>query len=240
MEPSPSFSLIIPAYNEEKYIGACLDAVLKNASGLFEEIIVIDNASTDRTGKVARSFPGVRVIREPNKGLTHARQRGYKESRSTVLTYIDADMRPLAGWAEQIREAFERDPQLACLSGPYKYYDISAYAGISVTIWNWIAKFFSYLLGYMVYGGNFAIRREVLDKMQGFDETITFYGEDADIGRRAHAYGKIVFSLRLKIYTSGRRLKAQGFIRTGNLYAKNLIAIVASGRPTTMDYIDFR
>ena len=45
-------SLVIPAFNEEKYIGACLDSVLRSAKGKLKEIIVVDNASTDGTARV--------------------------------------------------------------------------------------------------------------------------------------------------------------------------------------------
>ena len=62
-------TLIIPAYNEEKYIGACLDSVIENSRGRFIEIIVIDNASTDRTAEIAQQRPGVRIVREHQKGI---------------------------------------------------------------------------------------------------------------------------------------------------------------------------
>ena len=65
-------SLIIPAYNEEKYIGSCLDHAIKNSGGKFSEIIVVDNVSTDSTKSLAERRPGVRVIREERKiGRAH-------------------------------------------------------------------------------------------------------------------------------------------------------------------------
>src|SRR3989344_5716630 len=122
-----SVSLIIPAYNEEKYIGACLDYVFKNFGGAFFEIIVVDNASRDRTREIAQHFPHVKIAYEERKGLTRARQRGFEEARGDILAYIDADTRMPAGWAETIAKEFERDKNLASLSGPYVYYDIPAW-----------------------------------------------------------------------------------------------------------------
>lgn len=58
-----------------------------------DEIIVIDNASADRTGDVAREVPGVQVIHEPRKGLVIARERGRHEASGDVLVYVDADCR---------------------------------------------------------------------------------------------------------------------------------------------------
>ena len=86
-------SLIIPAHNEEKYIADCLEHVIKNSNGKFFEIIVVNNVSSDKTEEIALKFPGVRVVHEHNKGLTHARQRGYIEAKGDILAYIDADTR---------------------------------------------------------------------------------------------------------------------------------------------------
>ena len=91
-------SLVIPAYNEEGFIGPCLDSVLKNAPGKFKEIIVVDNASTDGTAKEASSRAGVRVVHEPLKGLTHARQKGLEASSSEYIAFIDADERIPPDW----------------------------------------------------------------------------------------------------------------------------------------------
>ena len=62
----PTISLIIPAYNEEKYIGQCLDSAIKNSNGKFFEVIVVDNASKDNTSKIASSYPNVKVEKAYN------------------------------------------------------------------------------------------------------------------------------------------------------------------------------
>ena len=72
-------SLVIPAHNEEKYLGDCLESIAPQAHRLLE-VIVVDNASTDNTAQVAARSPFVRVVHEPRKGLLWARQRGYLES----------------------------------------------------------------------------------------------------------------------------------------------------------------
>jgi GT2 family glycosyltransferase len=77
----------------------------------------------------------------------------------------------------------------------------------------------------MMVGGNFAIRRDVLEKMGGFDRTIEFYGEDVDIGKRARSHGKVLFSPRFVMPTSGRRMRKQGFARIAGLYFANYLSI---------------
>jgi glycosyltransferase involved in cell wall biosynthesis len=121
-----SVSLIIPAHNEEAYIGFCLDSVLQNAAGRFHEIIVVDNASSDRTAEIARARHGVRVVQEMQKGVCFARQRGLEEATGKVLAYIDADTRLPADWASIAERTFQNRPNLVCLSGPYRYYDVFA------------------------------------------------------------------------------------------------------------------
>ena len=95
-------------------------------------------------------------------------------------------------------------------------------------------------LGYMVIGGNFAIRKEVLEKMGGFDTTIKFYGEDTNIARRAKKFGTVKFSLKFKMPTSGRRFKGEGLFRTGITYMLNFLSEVFVHRPLTQKHRDIR
>ncbi len=236
----PTISLIIPAYNEEDYLPACLDAIMANVAGKAIEIIVVDNNSTDRTPEVIARYPGVTCVFEPRKGITRARQRGFVESKGDILAYVDADTHPPAGWIEQIWEQFARRNDLACLSGPYSFYDLSGLRNRVSTGWFVVARPLYGITGYMMVGGNFAIRRDVLEKMGGFDSTIEFYGEDVDIGKRAAQHGKVMFSSRFVMPTSGRRMKKTGFVKMAGIYCINYFSIAFRGKPATMDYDDIR
>lgn len=236
-----NISLIIPAYNEENYIGACLEHAIKHARGRFSEIIVIDNASTDRTSEVAGAYPGVRVIREEVKGLTTARQRGYVEAQGDILAYIDADTRMPPSWYDSIVHHFSAADAPVCLSGPYIYYEQSPFQQMMVRLYSYLILLpVSRVVGYMVIGGNFAIRRETLDKMGGFDTTIEFYGEDANIARRASSFGTVAFVPGFVMYTSARRLAGQGMLKTVWLYVTNYLSEVLRHRPCTREYRDIR
>ena len=238
--PSPTISLIIPAYNEEGYLPACLEGVMANVAGKAAEIIVVDNNSTDGTKQVVENYPGVTYVFEPDKGITRARQRGFLASSGDILAYVDADTHPPAGWIEQIREQFGARPDLACLSGPYSFYDLSGLRRMISTGWFVAARPLAKITGYLMVGGNFAIRRDVLEKMGGFDRSIEFYGEDADIARRARKHGKVLFSRRFVMPTSGRRMKKHGFARMAAIYLANYLAIVFRGRPVSRGYEDVR
>jgi glycosyltransferase involved in cell wall biosynthesis len=236
----PTISLIIPAYNEEDYLPACLDAVMANVAGKAMEIIVIDNNSTDGTKAVARRYPAVTYVFEAEKGITRARQRGFLSATGDILAYVDADTHPPAGWVEQIWEQFAKNPDLACLSGPYSFYDLSGLRNAISAGWFVAARPLYSIIGYMLVGGNFAIRRDVLEKMGGFDASIEFYGEDVDIAKRAQKQGKVLFCPRFVMPTSGRRMKKQGFVKMAGIYFINFFSIVFRGKPATMGYKDIR
>lgn len=236
----PSISLIICAHNEEKYIGACLEHAIKAGENIFSEIIVINNASTDATKKIAAGFPGVRVVDEPAKGLVRARARGLTEARGTILAYTDADTRMPLTWPARVQNAFINKKHIASISGPYTYYDMSKLHNFFVKGYWYFAYCLYLMFGYMIIGGNFAIRKEVLEKMGGFDTTIEFYGEDTNIARRAKPFGKVYFTLSLSMPTSGRRLHGQGVVRMAAIYGANFFSEVFRKRPSHSSYTDHR
>lgn len=233
-------SLVVPAYNEEKYLGGCLKSALANSAGNFFEIIVVNNNSTDGTQAVAETTPGVKVVLETKQGLTSARQGGYRAATGDILAYVDADSLPPAGWAARVIREFSADPNLALLSGPYYYYDIPWWQKFLVRAWYFAALPVYWSTGYMATGGNFAIRKSVLDKMGGFDENIEFYGEDTDIARRAHRFGQVKFSLTFVMPTSGRRFSGQGYFKTAYTYFINFFSEVVFKKPATKEHKDIR
>ncbi|MDE2302408.1 MAG: glycosyltransferase [Sphingomonadales bacterium] len=237
---TPTISLVIPAYNEEAYLPACLDAVMRHVAARVVEVIVVDNNSTDGTRGVVEAFPEVRYIFEPTKGVTRARERGFRTAKGEIIAYVDADTRPPAGWIEQIEAQFAARRNLACLSGPYSFYDLSRLRNAISAGW-FIAAWPLYkITGYLMVGGNFAIRRTVLEKMGGFDDSIEFFGEDVDIGKRARRHGQVLFSPRLAMPTSGRRLTRQGFARIAAIYFVNYVSVVLRGKPAHQAYEDVR
>ena len=233
-----NISLIIPAYNEEKFIGTCLRAALKNAPRNLEEIIVVNNASTDKTAEVASSFPKVRVVYEPKKGLTSARQRGFKEAKGDLLAYIDADTIMPSHWFDILNREFDKDNSIICLSGPYHYYDYSP------PKWQKELINKSYdvykLTKVLVIGGNFVVKRKALEKIGGFDESISFYGEDTDLAVRINKVGKILFLKEFYMNTSGRRFLEEGFPKVATTYALNYFWEVTFKKPLNKKYKDVR
>lgn len=234
-------SLIIPAYNEEKYIGDCLRSVITNRTDDIIEIIVIDNASTDGTAAIAQKFPGVRVVHEPEKGLTRARQRGLLESKGDLVAYLDADTRMPYGWAAIAEREFSRDPNMVCLSGPFHYFDLPPIKKFfAEAMWTVTAPITYRLMGFMVLGANFIAKRTALEKIGGFDTSISFYGEDTNIALRLSKVGKVRFSMKFFIIGSGRRLMEEGLVRTFWRYAINYLSIAMQQKPYTKEHKNIR
>ena len=96
-----TMSVIVCAHNEAEYLAACLHSLLAQ-SRVPDEILVIDNASTDATRAVAQQVPHVRVVDEPRKGLVVARETGRRMATGTVLVYVDADCRAPLTWLARV------------------------------------------------------------------------------------------------------------------------------------------
>jgi len=238
-------SIIIPAHNEEKGIGQCLEALLREISRAGKkddtEVIVVDNASTDCTKEVAEKFSGVRVVREDHKGLTWAREAGRKAARGELLAYIDSDVHVPPGWLDIIYKEFAHRKHIVSLSGPSRYYDLTGVTKFLAEIgWNVFAPITYRLVGYMLYGANFVAKREALEAIGGFDTTVAFYGEDTNLARRLAKIGKTVFLMRFFVTVSGRRIVQEGLLKTYWTYAKNYLSEVFLHKPTTKEYKDHR
>lgn len=87
-------SVVIPAYNREDYIGACLDSVTRQSYGDLE-IIVVNDGSTDSTGDICRRFAAddarIKVIDRPNGGLSRARNTGLDHATGDFVAFVDSD-----------------------------------------------------------------------------------------------------------------------------------------------------
>jgi len=241
-------SFVVPAYNEETYLPACLESILAQTGELGDdvEIIVVNNASTDRSRDVALRYPGVRLVDEPRKGLTYARQAGFAASQGMLIANVDSDSRLTPGWLQQVLNEFSGESKLVALSGPFVYYDLTPKQRISVRIF-YAAAFLVYVInryvlraGSMVQGGNFVLRRDALEKIGGFNTAIAFYGEDTDIARRLNRVGKVKFTFHLKMFSSARRLKQEGMLTIAARYTINYLWTTFRKKPFTEEYIDIR
>lgn len=121
---STRISLVIPVFNEESQLAACLHTVARQRLRPYE-VIVVDNNSTDRTVQIARRFKFVKVITAKRQGVVHARDRGFNAVRGDIIGRIDADTRLPRDWTEQVVRIFAGS-DVDAVSGAIGYYDIPA------------------------------------------------------------------------------------------------------------------
>jgi glycosyltransferase involved in cell wall biosynthesis len=228
-------SIVIPAYNEERCIGECLESILKQYPSP-DEIVVVDNASTDQTS-IKASIKGVRVVRELEKGTSAARQRGFKETSGDLIVFVDADCQLPEGWIQHVTEQFTLHPELQCATGPYHWHFSSGTRRLfSWITWSIIIPLQAALFGNFLNGGNFAVRRQALIAIGGFDTTIRFYGDDIDTGRKLAKSGRrVLYDKKMAVITSTRRFDSEGFWKTASHYSSALISRYVFGRTTGMD-----
>lgn len=202
------FSLVVPAYNEEKMLPACLASLRKQAGNFSYEIIVVDNDSTDRTGEVAKSH-GIMIINESQRGAGNARRTGTEAAQGEYVLHLDADTRLPEDYLVNVLSRFENDPKLVCLGGQFCFYDAPRWKNILRVpvyyfLWIFVVIICRIKIGPM--GNNMTFKKEIYDKTSGFDPELRFC-EDADLARKLSCFGKVKLDMSLKCYVSARRYK---------------------------------
>ncbi|MES2003481.1 MAG: glycosyltransferase family A protein [Bacteroidota bacterium] len=225
----PKVSVLIPAFNEEKYILRTLNAIVCQDYPFFE-IIVADNASTDQTASIIRKFiesssltiPLI-LVHETSQGTNFARECARKMASGSILAQLDADCIPPSNWLRKGVMALLQGKRVA-VTGPYDYFDgdiwMRNFSLISQKVFYPLINLFVQVTGRgaILIGGNAFIRAEILERAGGYNTSLTFYGDDIDLGKRLSSYGRIVFVSSLVQSSSSRRYKANGFWEVNKKY----------------------
>jgi glycosyltransferase involved in cell wall biosynthesis len=237
--------VIVCAYNEAPMLPACLHSVLSQTRPP-DDILVINNASTDETGAVARAIPGVRVVDEPVKGLVIARETARRHATTDVLAYVDADCRAPIAWLERVEARFTSSRAVA-VTGPYRFYGWDRSGRALIRMYDLLVAPPTHGLvhrvlglGAILYGGNFAVRRSALEAIGGFDRSIEFHGEDTNLGRRLTSIGAVELSPDCWVWTSARRYRAMGKRAVLGLYVRNFWSEILRHRPADVEHLDVR
>lgn len=189
-------SLYIPCYNAERYIKECLDSVI-NQSYKIDEIMVIDDGSTDKTVDIAKNYP-VRIISlKENKGLVACRNIAFKEAKNEFVAALDADCVASPQWLERLMECFLND-------------DIAGVGGILVerhtlsVADEWRSVHMAQQWGAellenppFLYGNNTVFKKKSVEKVGFYNERYRTNYEDIELSIRIYNCG-----LRL-IYNPG-------------------------------------
>ncbi len=231
-------SIVIPTYNEEKFIGKSLECIGGLATNDWEvEVMIIDAKSTDRTKEIAKSY-GARVVDIEHRGIGFARQQGIKYATGDIIAYTDADTCVPKDWLVRYVEVLTK-PQVVFAYGPFKVVDgtFPYYHFI-----NYI-QFYGWWLFSVIFrlplaaGQNLAFWKKKAQIVGGFNVKLRLM-EDNDLSLRMSKIGKVVFLWNLVVYSSGRRSKEGWgfFFRT----IRALIDYFVLGHRTLQIFPDFR
>lgn len=179
MSNAPLISVVIPAYNAERFLAEAIESVHRQDYQPLE-IIVIDDGSTDRTAEIAKNAQDVWCWRQPNGGIGAARNAGVRAAQGELLAFLDADDLWTEGkLAEQLAVLRSR-PEIDLVAGRVEQFIDGSYAGSLTTTPATTAEGFT--------AGSILVRKVAYDRVGGFRTDIAV-GEFMDWHSRAVACG---------------------------------------------------
>jgi glycosyltransferase involved in cell wall biosynthesis len=165
-------SIIIPVFNEEKYLSGCLSS-LTNQTLRPDEIIICDNNSTDKSVAIAKSFQNIlpiKIIHQPVKGIIPTVEKAWRVSTGEIIVRTDADALYPKDWLNNIINHFKRDTDLVACGGNWRSSDGNLFWKFSTVFALILADiYFPLFKGYkLLLGPNLAIRRSIMSDINGF------------------------------------------------------------------------
>ena len=205
-------SVVIPAFNEEKFLPQCLESLRNQDYEGEYEIIVADNGSTDNTASIARNF-GARVVSCPErKGVFYARQVGADAARGDIIAQADADTIYPRHWLKRIADQFASHPEAVAIAGRYIYRDPPSWAKVEYVLRHYISRLTIALFGrpLVISGATFAFRRRAFLNGNGY-KGISYSPDQYGISGRLSKMGKILYDPDLCVLTSSRAVGKKSF-----------------------------
>ena len=208
----PLISVIVPAHNEEDFIGKCLDSLSKQTlDKKFFEVIVIDNASKDATAKIARKY-NVRVIKEKRKSVVLARQKGIDKTIGEIIVSADADTTYPTNWLKKIRADFDKNKELIAVVGWIYYTNTPTIFNLFNALNQEVNLFLEKYTGRfpIAYAANLAFKKTALEAIGGYPKHLVELGDQQYLLHRFFRLGKVIIDPNIRCFTSGRRLQSVG------------------------------
>jgi len=194
-------SVIIPVYNGEKTIGSCLDSLL-NQVRKPDEIIVIDDSSSDRTKDIVKKHRHVIMLEQMHKGPAAARNFGAKKAKGDILLFTDADCTLHENWVSEMAKPFD-DKAIVGVQGRYSTTQksvIARFVQLEIEDRYDRMKRFKHIDFIGSYSAGY--KKDIFIRSGGFDETFPVAsGEDPELSfKLAKAGHKMVFNDKAIVY----------------------------------------
>jgi glycosyltransferase involved in cell wall biosynthesis len=217
-----TISVVIPSYNDAGMLRGCL-AALTRQSRPADEIIVVDNGSTDDTAEVARAA-GVTLITQPMRGIFPAMAAGLDVATGDILARLDADSVPPPDWLARIEHVLGSSRGLIAVTGPGEFYGANALVHRLGRI-IWIGGLFwsmGLLLGHPpLFGSNFAMPREMWLRVRGtVHSSVRRVHDDLDLSWHLEPDMDVLYDPLLEVAISARPFATPAAIgrRLGRVY----------------------
>jgi len=230
----PLLSIIIPAYNEEAVIADCLSSVCNQTfSPEKYEVIIINNASTDKTKQVAQNF-NVKIIDEPKKGYVYALRTGCEKAQADIIAITDADTIVPNDWIEKIYNTYKKDSNIVAVGGGTILKPSFPFAKLAETFLNTTSPLFNYFIGY-----NFSVRKDIYRKSGGFRMDMNL-NTDTEFSMRLRKYGKIVCLQNNPVTTSSRHYRGIAGLLYSAKSIINFLTLTVFNRTIFFNFKDIR
>ncbi|HVS58576.1 MAG TPA: glycosyltransferase family 2 protein [Candidatus Saccharimonadales bacterium] len=207
-----TLSIVIPAYNEEMHLERCLQAIAAQTT-MPDEVIVVDNNSTDQTVKIARQFPFVKVVQESRQGVLYARNAGFEAARSDIIGRIDADTLLPPDWVAHLVRFYSAEAHRRyAWVGPCRFYNLPL---------PWLTSFLMRPIGFGInrivvgtntlFGSNMALLRTQWQEVVANLCLRPDIHEDLDLAIHLHQAGyKTYFDRHMVVPAAMRSLHLRG------------------------------
>jgi cellulose synthase/poly-beta-1,6-N-acetylglucosamine synthase-like glycosyltransferase len=208
-------SVVIPAYNEENAIEACLEALMQQNTSQSFEIILVNNNSTDSMVKKAKVYADrlpLKIVHETKKGRGAARKKGFDTAAGNIILSTDADTIIPPHWIETMT-AHLADGDIIAVTGTGKITDRQKVLNALFNFCQPLSmRVYRLTFGhYWLSGFNFAITKDAYHKSGGFNDSLNAQ-EDTELAFRVKNIGKVKFVKDIPVIMSGRRYKKGFFI----------------------------
>lgn len=203
----PLISVVVPAYNEESVIQKCLNSLIAQKFDKRKyEIIVVDNASTDATGKIIKQYP-VKYVYEKNRSVVMARQKGFDKSCGTIIASADADTVYPDDWLTSIYKAFQESDNIVCIVGWIYHTSNLSLVRRATYLTQTINLIINRITGkaFLAFAANLAFKRQALETIGGYPKHLPQMGDQQYIVGRFGKIGKVIVSHNIFCHTDSRR-----------------------------------
>ena len=206
-EKRPYVSIVVPAYNEEKNLPACLESLLSQDFTGSYEVLVVDNASRDGTAAVVERY-GVKLITCEMRGVFFARAAGAAAAKGEIIAQADADTIYPRDWLTTIARRFAEHKEAVAVGGPFFYITPPWWAPVERCIryfFNIIALLF-FGRPFVVSGANFAFKKWAFLQINGYNPYV-YAADQFDLATRLSRMGRVIYDDRIRVRTSARSMQ---------------------------------